>query len=133
MSYDIPSEPVDAMNVVKVHRAISKAAKRARSGEGPSLLEFRTYRFKGHSMSDPAKYRTKEELEHYKDKDPIEQVKNMILKKKILTKEQINDIDLGIKDQVKKSVEFSEKSPYPKKEDVFSDIYVQTNYPFLKE
>jgi pyruvate dehydrogenase E1 component alpha subunit len=133
LSYDIPSEPVDAMNVVKVHRAISKAAKRARSGEGPSLLEFRTYRFKGHSMSDPAKYRTKEELEHYKDKDPIEQVKNMILKKKILTKEQINDIDLGIKDQVKKSVEFSEKSPYPKKEDVFSDVYVQTNYPFLKE
>ena len=133
LSYDIPSEPVDAMNVVKVHRAISKAAKRGRNGEGPTLLEFRTYRFKGHSMSDPAKYRTKEELEHYKDKDPIEQVKSMILKKKILTNDEINNIDQAIKDQVKKSVEFSENSPYPDKEDVFSDIYVQKDYPFLKE
>ena len=121
------------MNVINVHRAISKAAKRGRNGEGPTLLEFRTYRFKGHSMSDPAKYRTKEELEHYKDKDPIEQVKSMILKKKILTNDEINNIDQAIKDQVKKSVEFSENSPYPDKEDVFSDIYVQKDYPFLKE
>ena len=66
LSYEIPSEPVDAMNVVKVHRAISKAAKRGRKGDGPTLLEFRTYRFKGHSMSDPAKYRTKEELDEIK-------------------------------------------------------------------
>ena len=57
----------------------------------------------------------------------------MILKKKILTEEQINEIDKGIKDQVKKSVEFSEKSPYPEKDDAFSDVYVQTDYPFLKE
>ena len=87
LSYNIPSEPVDAMNVIKVHRAVSKAAKRARDGEGPSLLEFRTYRYKGHSMSDPAKYRTKEEVESFKDQDPIEQVKRMILAKKILKSE----------------------------------------------
>ena len=133
LSYNIPSEPVDAMNVIKVHRAISKAAHLARSGGGPSLSEFRTYRFKGHSMSDPAKYRSKEELESYKDRDPIEQVKKMILSKKILSKDDIDIIDKKIKDLIENSDEFSEKSPYPDKEDVYTDIYVQKDYPFLKE
>ncbi len=133
LSYDIPSEPVDAMNVIKVHRAVAKAAKRARDGEGPSLLEFRTYRYKGHSMSDPAKYRSKEEVESYKEKDPIEQVKKMILSKSILNSEDIDVIDQNIKEQVKKSVEFSENSPYPSPEDAYKDIYVQEDYPFLRE
>ena len=133
LAYDIPSEPVDAMNVIKVHRAISKAANRARNGKGPSLLEFRTYRYKGHSMSDPATYRSKKELESYKDRDPIEQIKKMIILKKILSLDEINIIDQKIKDQVKKSVEFSETSSYPGPEDVYSDIYVQKDYPFIRE
>ena len=133
LSYDIPSEPVDAMNVIKVHRAVAKAAFRARNGEGPSLLEFRTYRYKGHSMSDPAKYRSKDELQTYKDKDPIEQVKKMILSKKILKLDEIEAIDKNIKDQVKQSVEFSEKSDYPSPEEAYNDIYVQKDYPFLRE
>ena len=133
LSYNIPSEPVDAMNVIKVHRAVAKAAKRARDGEGPTLLEFRTYRYKGHSMSDPAKYRSKEEVESYKDQDPIEQVKKMVLTKKILKQDDIDTIDQQIKDQVKKSVEFSENSPYPQPEEAYNDIYVQKDYPFLKE
>ena len=133
LAYDIPSEPVDAMNVIKVHRAISKASNRARSGKGPSLLEFRTYRYKGHSMSDPAKYRTKDELESYKKRDPIEQIKKIIISKKILSLDEISIIDEKIKDQVKKSVEFSEKSSYPGKEDVYSDIYVEKDYPFIRE
>ena len=133
LAYDIPSEPVDAMNVIKVHRAISKASNRARSGKGPSLLEFRTYRYKGHSMSDPAKYRTKEELESYKKRDPIEQIKKIIISKKILSLDEISIIDEKIKDQVKKSVEFSEKSSYPGEEDVYSDIYVEKDYPFIRE
>ena len=133
LSYNIPSEPVDAMNVIKVHRAVAKAAKRAREGEGPTLLEFRTYRYKGHSMSDPAKYRSKEEVESYKDQDPIEQVKKMVLNKKILKSEEIDIIDQKIKDQVKKSVEFSEKSPYPDPKEAYTDIYVQKDYPFLRE
>ena len=133
LGYDIPSAPVDAMNVINVHQAISKAAKRARKGDGPSLLEFRTYRYKGHSMSDPANYRSKEELENYKDKDPIEQVKNILLNKNILSQEEIESVDKNIKEQVKKSVEFAEKSPYPNKEEIFSDIYVQKDYPFIKE
>ena len=133
LSYDIPSEPVDAMNVIKVHRAVAKAAFRARNGEGPSLLEFRTYRYKGHSMSDPAKYRSKEELQTYKEKDPIEQVKKMILSKKILKLDELDAIDKNIKDQVKKSVEFSENSDYPSPEEAYNDIYVQKDYPFLRE
>ena len=133
LSYDIPSEPVDAMNVIKVHRAVAKAAFRARNGEGPSLLEFRTYRYKGHSMSDPANYRSKDELQTYKDKDPIEQVKKMILSKKILKLDEIDAIDKNIKDQVKQSVEFSEKSDYPSPEEAYNDIYVQKDYPFLRE
>ena len=133
LAYDIPSQPVDAMNVIKVHRAISKAANRARNGKGPSLLEFRTYRYKGHSMSDPATYRSKKELESYKDRDPIEQIKKMIILKKILSLDEINIIDQKIKDQVKKSVEFSETSSYPGPEDVYSDIYVQKDYPFIRE
>jgi len=133
LSYDIPSEPVDAMNVIKVHRAVAKAAFRARNGEGPSLLEFRTYRYKGHSMSDPAKYRSKEELQSYKEKDPIEQLKKMILSKKILKLDELDAIDKNIKDQVKKSVEFSENSDYPSPEEAYNDIYVQKDYPFLRE
>ena len=133
LSYNIPSEPVDAMNVIKVHRAVAKAAKRAREGEGPSLLEFRTYRYKGHSMSDPAQYRSKDEVESYKDQDPIEQVKNMIIAKKLLKSEEIEIIDQQIKDQVKKSVEFSENSPYPDAKEAYTDIYVQKDYPFLRE
>jgi pyruvate dehydrogenase E1 component alpha subunit len=133
LGYDIPSKPVDAMNVINVHHAVSKAANRARNGKGPSLLEFRTYRYKGHSMSDPAQYRSKKELENYKQKDPIEQVKNLLLSKNILSINEIELVDKNIKEQIKKSVDFAEKSPYPNKEEVFSDIYVQKDYPFIKE
>ena len=84
-------------------------------------------------MSDPAKYRSKEELQTYKEKDPIEQVKKMILTKKILSLDEIDAIDKNIKDQVKKSVEFSEKSDYPSPEDAYNDVYVQKDYPFLRE
>ena len=133
LGYDIPSKPVDAMNVINVHHAVSKAANRARNGKGPSLLEFRTYRYKGHSMSDPAQYRSKKELENYKQKDPIEQVKNLLLSKNILSINEIELLDKNIKEQIKKSVDFAEKSPYPNKEEVFSDIYVQKDYPFIKE
>lgn len=71
--------------------------------------------------------------ENYKDKDPIEQVKNILLNKNILSQEEIESVDKNIKEQVKKSVEFAENSPYPNKEEIFSDIYVQKDYPFIKE
>lgn len=132
-SYDIPSEPVDAMSVEAVHIAVEKAAERARKGDGPTLLEFRTYRYKGHSMSDPAKYRTKEELESYKSKDPLEQVRVTILNNKFATEEQLEKIDKKIKEEVEASVKFAEESPYPSANEAFKDVYVQGDYPYIIE
>jgi pyruvate dehydrogenase E1 component alpha subunit len=129
-SYDIPSEPVDAMNVEAVHEAVSKAAARARAGEGPSLLEFRTYRYKGHSMSDPQKYRTKEEVEEYKQRDPIEQVRATILEKKFATEKDLAEIENKVNGQVEESVKFAEESKYPDPSEAMHDIYAQTDYPF---
>ena len=132
-SYDMPSKPVDAMSVEEVHHAIAEAAERARSGEGPSLLEFRTYRYKGHSMSDPAKYRTKEEVESYKERDPIEQVKSTILKKKLATADDLTEIDQKIKATVADCVKFAEESKYPDPSEAFKDVYEQDDYPFITE
>lgn len=130
-AYDMPSRSVDAMNVEEVHHAIADAAERARKGDGPALLELRTYRYKGHSMSDPAKYRTKEELEAYKKRDPIEQVKDSILKNKFATEEDLEKINKDIKDQVAESVKFSEESSYPSTDELYKDVYVQEDYPFI--
>lgn len=132
-AYDMPSKSVDAMRVDEVHHAIAEAAKRARKGEGPTLLELRTYRYKGHSMSDPAKYRTKEELEAYKKRDPIEQVKDDILKFEIATEEELEAIHNKVKDVVDESVKFAEESPWPSNDEVFADVYVQEDYPFTQD
>ncbi len=129
-AYAMPAEAVDAMNVENVHRAVTKAAARARKGDGPTLLEFRTYRYKGHSMSDPAKYRTKEEVAEYKKLDPIEQVRTVLLGQKMATADDLQKIDDKIKDIVAASVKFAEESEFPKAEDAFDYVYVQENYPF---
>ncbi len=132
-AYDMPSEPVDAMDVEAVHHAVARAAERARAGEGPSLLEFRTYRYKGHSMSDPAKYRTKEELEEYKQRDPIEVVKRTILKKKIATEQELEAIDQRVIGQVDESVKFAEESKFPDASEALKDIYAQQDYPYITD
>ena len=130
-SYDMPSEPVDAMNVEAVHDAVARAAERARAGEGPTLLEFRTYRYKGHSMSDPQKYRTKEEVEEYKHRDPIESVRQTILTKKIATEADLAAIEEKVNGQVEECVKFAEESNYPDSSEALKDIYEQTDYPFI--
>lgn len=130
-AYEMPSESVDAMKVEDVHIAVKKAADRARRGDGPTFLEFRTYRYKGHSMSDPAKYRTKEELEEYKMQDPIEQVKKVILKNKWASEAELKEIDKGIKDRVLESVKFAEESPWPEASEAYTDNYVESDYPFI--
>lgn len=132
-SYDIPSEAVDGMKCEDVHIAVSRAAERARNGEGPTLLEFRTYRYRGHSMSDPAKYRSKEELESYKAQDPIEQVREVILSKKYATEAELELIDDNIKNKVQESVDFAEASPYPDASEAYKDVYAEPNYPFILE
>lgn len=130
-AYDMPSEPVDAMKVEEVHHAVKAAADRARRGEGPTFLEFRTYRYKGHSMSDPAKYRTKEELQEYKMQDPIEQVKHTILSHNWASEDELKAIDVNIKKRVAEAVQFAEESPWPDPAEAYTDNYVEADYPFI--
>jgi pyruvate dehydrogenase E1 component alpha subunit len=131
VSYDMPSFEVDGMNPESVHHAISEAAERARKDGTPTFLEIKTYRYKGHSMSDPGKYRTKEEVEEYKGKDPITHVEDIILKNKWMSQEELEKVDQDIAAIVEDSVEFAETSPYPNPEELYEDNYVQADYPFL--
>lgn len=133
LSYDMPSKPVDGMSVEAVHEATEWAVNRARKGEGPSLLEIKTYRFRGHSMSDPGKYRTKEEVEEYKKLDPIEQVLETLKKNKWITEAEIEATEQKIKEIVEESVRFAEESPYPGPEELYMDVYVQEDYPYIVE
>ena len=132
-AYDMPSEPVDGMVVEEIHLAVSKAAERARKGDGPTLLEFNTYRYKGHSMSDPAKYRTKEELEDYKSQDPVEQVRATVLASGFATEADLLEIDKKIKDTVLEAVKFAEDSPYPDASEAYTDVHSDPNYPFAHD
>lgn len=130
-AYEMPSKAVDGMSCEAVHEAMEVAVARARKGDGPTLLEMKTYRFKGHSMSDPAKYRTKEELEDYKLKDPIEVVLATIQKNKYATEQEIAAIDERVKNVVEESVQFADESPYPDPSELYKDVYVQADYPYI--
>lgn len=130
-AYDMPSATIDGMSCETVHEGIDRAVKRARAGEGPTLLEIKTYRYRGHSMSDPAKYRTKEEVEEYKDKDPINQVLATIQKNKWATDAEIEAINEKVKQEVEHCVQFAEESPWPADDELLKDVYVQDDYPFI--
>ncbi len=132
-SYDMPSEAVDGMNPEAVHDAVARAAEHIRAGHGPYFLEIRTYRYKGHSVSDPAKYRTKEEVESYKEKDPIKLIEQLMLEKGIASDEEIQAIKDRIKDEIEDAVEFAENSPYPDGSTLYEDNYVQADYPFIRD
>lgn len=132
-AYDMPGDSIDGMNPEDVHIGIERAVKRARAGEGPTLLEIKTYRYRGHSMSDPAKYRTKEEVEEYKEKDPINRVLKTILDKKWATEAEIEVINERVKNEVDEAVKFAEISPWPDETEVYKDIYVQQDYPFIMD
>jgi len=129
--FEMPSEPVDGMSCEAVHVAMDRAVTRARAGDGPTFLEMRTYRFKGHSMSDPAKYRTKEEVDLYKSKDPIEVILKIILDKKFADQAWVDKINDKVKDIVEASVKFADESPYPEPGDLYTDVYVQKDYPYI--
>ncbi|MCC2646709.1 MAG: pdhA [Rickettsiaceae bacterium] len=123
-SFGIPGERVDGMNFEAVYKAAMKASEYIRAGNGPYILEMMTYRFRGHSMSDPAKYRSKEEVAVFKDeRDPIEQLKKTILNKKIASEEELKNIEKRIKEVVAEAVEFSTNSPEPEISELYTDIY----------
>ena len=131
-AYEMPSFNVDGMKPETVHNALLEAAERARKGEGPTYLNIMTYRYKGHSMSDPQKYRTKEEVTKYQDLDPLTTTLDTILKNKYASQKWADDIEDKVNKIVQESVDFSENSPWPEDDELYKDIYVQEDYPFMK-
>ena len=130
-AYEMPSDKIDGMTPELVHEGVARAVKRARDGEGPTLLEMKTYRYRGHSVSDPQKYRTKEEVEEYKDQDPIIKVKKTILENNFASEATLQEIDEKINSIVEASVKFAEDSPWPDDSEVLKDVYIDQNYPFI--
>jgi len=131
LGYEMPCKPVDGMRPETVANELDEAIQRARRGEGPTFLEIRTYRYRGHSMSDAQQYRTKEELSEKQKEDPIKYVRDLITKKKYATEKQLNDIDQRVKILVNECEKFAEESPYPEKSLMYDIVYEQENYPFL--
>ena len=128
----MPCGPVDGMNPIKVAEAFDEAIQRARKGGGPTFLELKTYRYRGHSMSDAQHYRTKDEVEEYKKIDPITQIRKVILEKKYATEDDIKVIDKRVKDLVSECEKFAEESPFPDKNVMYDVVYEQDNYPFIQ-
>jgi pyruvate dehydrogenase E1 component alpha subunit len=131
LGYEMPCGPVDAMKPEKVAEALDEAIHRARSGDGPTFLDLKTYRYRGHSMSDAQKYRTKEEVEEYQKIDPINYVKDIILDKKYASEDDIKDIDKRVKEKVKECEKFADESDFPDKNVMYDVVYEQDDYPFI--
>jgi len=122
-AYGIPGVVVDGNDVLAVYEAAGKAVERARKGEGPTLIECKTYRHKGHSRIDPAKYRPREEVEEWLRKDPIKRFKEKLLKEKLLSEVEIQGIEMEVTNEIEKAVKFAVESPYPKPEEALEDVY----------
>ena len=132
-SFEMPSETVDGMRPEAVCDAIARAAERGRRGDGPTLLDIKTYRYKGHSMSDPQKYRTKEEVAEYQAQDPIEYVLKMIRDNKWMTEAEIEAVEADIKNIVEEAVKFAEESPLPTPDELYKDVYSHDDYPYVTD
>jgi pyruvate dehydrogenase E1 component alpha subunit len=130
-AYDMPADAVDGMSPEDVHNAVLRAVNRARENGGPTLLEIKTYRYKGHSMSDPQKYRSKEEVEEYKEKDPIDHVLKMLTTTYKVPEADIEAINDRVKNEVEECVKFAEESPWPNDDELLKDVYADENYPFI--
>ncbi|MEN9612658.1 MAG: hypothetical protein RLZZ628_3472 [Bacteroidota bacterium] len=146
-AFKMPHEAVDGMDPEAVHNAFSKAAAHIRSGKGPYFLEIKTYRYKGHSVSDPEKYRkvkvvennreryvNSEEMRHFmNDLDPIKIIENRVLQNKIATKEELEAIETRIDVEIDAATEFALNSPFPDASELYTDNYVQKDYPFMMD
>jgi len=123
VAYGIPGIAVDGNDVLAVYEATVKAVERARKGEGPTLIECKTYRHKGHSRVDPARYRPKEEVEEWLAKDPIKRFKEKLLQTKTLTEAEIQRIENEVAAEIDEAVRFAMESPYPEPEEALEDVY----------
>ena len=127
ISFEIEGEEVDGMDVLKVREAGLRAVEHARTGEGPYILEMKTYRYRGHSMSDPAKYRKREEVEDIRSHhDPIEGLKHQLVEAGDATEDELKEIDKEIKKRVQQSVDFSQESPLPDPKELWTDVLLET-------
>jgi pyruvate dehydrogenase E1 component alpha subunit len=131
--YGMLSYEVDGMEPAGVHRGLEKALAHVRSGKGPVLIEMKTYRYKGHSMSDPQKYRSKEELETHKALDPIDRLADFMIDSGIITEKQLQEFEAQVKTEVDDAVQFAEESPLPDLEELYRDIYMQPDYPYIHD
>ena len=124
--FGIQGKQVDGMNFFNVYEAMKEAAAYVRENSIPLLLEIKTYRYRGHSMSDPARYRSKEEVASYREQhDPIEQMKSHLLNNELITEAQLNNIEKQVKAVIEEAVKFSQESPEPKILELYTDIYVK--------
>ena len=133
LGYDMPSEAVDGMTPESVHEALERAAAHIRNGNGPYFLEIKTYRYRGHSVSDPGNYRSKAELQKYKDIDPLKETEEKIIKEKIASQKEIDDIKDLISKEIEDAVQFAENSDFPLGSELYDDNYVQNDYPFIMD
>ncbi len=122
-SFGVPGVQADGMDIDDTYNILKQATEYVRSGNGPIIVELKTYRYRGHSMSDPAKYRSKEEVEDYKKRDPITLVKDIILKNKYLSEEEIKEIDKDVKNQVAEIATFASSDDFPSEEELYTDVY----------
>jgi pyruvate dehydrogenase E1 component alpha subunit len=127
ISFEIPGEEVDGMDVLAVRKAAAKAVQRARDGEGPYILEMKTYRYRGHSMSDPAKYRTREEVQEMREHhDPIEMLKAKLIAAGHATEDSLKKIEAEVRDIVNDSAQFAQDSPEPDPAELWTDVLVES-------
>ncbi len=133
LGYEMPCKPVDGMKPEVVAKEMDEAIQRARRGDGPTFLEIRTYRYRGHSMSDAQHYRTKEEVAKKQEEDPISYVLHKIYENGWATEDEIKTIDERVKEKVSECEKFADESPYPKKSMMFDVVYEQEDYPFISD
>ena len=136
-AFDMPHEEVDGMHPETVHEAFERAAAHVRAGNGPYFLDIKTYRYKGHSVSDPEKYRKDEkgraEVEHYKTLDPIKTTYLKIISENIASETELNALQDAIDKEMQDAVDFAGASPQPEASSLYDDNYAEPNYPFMKD
>lgn len=131
-AYGMPGRSVDGNDILEVREAALEAVERARKGEGPTLLENRTYRFRGHFEGDPQRYRTKEEVEKFLAQDPIKRFQEFLKNKDILTEERDREIWEEIDSELMEAIRFAEESPYPHPTDALRDLYAEDEDPLIQ-
>jgi pyruvate dehydrogenase E1 component alpha subunit len=120
--YDIPSRQINGMDVLEMYESMRQAVVHARAGEGPIFLEALTYRYRGHSMADPMDYRLRAEEEEWRKKDPIQTFSSFLLERKVITEQQVKDLQTEVEREIEEAVQFAEQSPDPKPAALYEDI-----------